>query len=657
MRPATQDIETNRRSRARRKIARQRRRRLVLLALVFVIGAILGWFVFGWLVFPPRHDQAEVNGLNPQAKVEFVALTVESWSVTRDTLAARERLRGLDAGELTTILNELIAARNREGQPEAAARIGEFAASYGLRIAQVVVTATPAPSLTPTLTPLPTETSLAPHFAISTSITGTLRAAVEKWANTRNWNIVPAGEIADVAITVDPGALLLTERVYTVADRFYTLRTGITQSDVRALWQGQSASNGAKTLLVSDETAEALDDVLGKPGASVKRVAPEKLVTQLWSDPAALALVPFDELTPRVIALPLDNQNVLSHDFKLEQYPLVARTWLSGDDKLVQALAQAIHQDVPLTNRDPQKITTVIMTGTTAIGRTSAYKIDLKGDPALPARVVGPVLAAADITHVSNEIPFVDECVPVLNTMTFCSKPSYLATFKLAGVKIVGLTGNHELDYGPQAMLHTLDIYDKEGLKYYGGGRNAQDASKTLFITDHGNKLAFLGANSFGPAYDWATANSPGAQRYDAATVKKEIADARQKADVVFMEHQAEESYEYDPSPNNRLEFHASIDAGADIVTGVQAHHPQGMEFSADGKRLILYGLGNIFFDQMFDEGVRQGIIARHTIYAGRYLQTELLTTMLEDFVQPRWTTPDERVRLLNAVFAASTFK
>ena len=93
-------------------------------------------------------------------------------------------------------------------------------------------------------------------------------------------------------------------------------------------------------------------------------------------------------------------------------------------------------------------------------------------------------------------------------------------------------------------------------------------------------------------------------------------------------------------------------------MTGVQAHQPQAIEFSLErNDKIILYGLGNLFFDQMFSEEVRQGIVVRHTIYAGRLLQTELLTTMLEDSVQPRWMTAAERERLLRAVFKASGFK
>ena len=95
-----------------------------------------------------------------------------------------------------------------------------------------------------------------------------------------------------------------------------------------------------------------------------------------------------------------------------------------------------------------------------------------------------------------------------------------------------------------------------------------------------------------------------------------------------------------------------AYDAGADIVTGVQSHVPQAVEFGEGG--LILYGLGNLFFDQMWSLPTRQGLIARHTVYDGRHLSTQLLTTILEDFAQPRWTTDSERELLLRPVFTAS---
>jgi poly-gamma-glutamate synthesis protein (capsule biosynthesis protein) len=93
-------------------------------------------------------------------------------------------------------------------------------------------------------------------------------------------------------------------------------------------------------------------------------------------------------------------------------------------------------------------------------------------------------------------------------------------------------------------------------------------------------------------------------------------------------------------------------DAGAVIVSGSQAHHPQAIEFYNDS--FIHYGLGNLFFDQMWSLGTRQIMVDRHVIYGGRHISTELLTYMLENWSQPRPTTEAERRQLLGSVFSAS---
>src|SRR5581483_1913578 len=116
----------------------------------------------------------------------------------------------------------------------------------------------------------------------------------------------------------------------------------------------------------------------------------------------------------------------LDRDAKLDSYPLVTRIYISGAPTYVKGFVSAFQKKVALTNRDPQRITKLIMTGVTAISRTSAFKIDESGDPALPARKVADVMKAADITHVSNEVPFTDKCTPVLGTLQLCSKPPYI---------------------------------------------------------------------------------------------------------------------------------------------------------------------------------------------------------------------------------------
>jgi poly-gamma-glutamate synthesis protein (capsule biosynthesis protein) len=122
--------------------------------------------------------------------------------------------------------------------------------------------------------------------------------------------------------------------------------------------------------------------------------------------------------------------------------------------------------------------------------------------------------------------------------------------------------------------------------------------------------------------------------------------------DILIFTFQYLETEEYAPTGQQRVDFRAMVDAGARIVSGSQAHQPQAIEFYKNG--FIHYGLGNLFFDQMYSVAVRQQFADRHIIYRGRHISTELLTFMLEDYSQPRLMSATERRDLLKAVFKAS---
>jgi hypothetical protein len=80
------------------------------------------------------------------------------------------------------------------------------------------------------------------------------------------------------------------------------------------------------------------------------------------------------------------------------------------------------------------------------------------------------------------------------------------------------------------------------------------------------------------------------------------------------------EYYMYAAQPDQQRDFRQLAQAGADIVSGSQAHQPQGMEFLNDS--FIHYGLGNLFFDQYgLCEACRQGLIDQHVFYDGRYIR------------------------------------
>ncbi len=411
---------------------------------------------------------------------------------------------------------------------------------------------------------------------------------------------------------------------------------------------------------VLSDTLPLLTQILGEAGPGVQGYADMTgVIDAVWADEGVLALVPFDELDPRLATLAMDGQNPIenANRFDIDQYPFIATLYAHMDaaNEEQQALADAFLAQIPPTNRDADKLTVLAMTGVTAMVRFSAAQIDRYG-PDWVAEVVGPELAAADITHISNEVPFVPDCETNTNAenFNFCSPPSYMAALEDAGVDIIGLTGNHQNDYGREAALGSLDMYEEAGLPVYGGGRDKEAAFAPLYIEHNGNRLAFLGANSYGPEFAWATDALPGSAKFDLAIMSATIRSIKQKdlADVVLPELQYQESYDTTPLIDQRQDFTALVRAGADIVTGVQSHVPQGVELNGD--KVILYGLGNLYFDQMWSRPTREGMIIKHTFYDGRLIGTQILTTLLYDYAQPRWTSADERESLLERVFEAS---
>jgi poly-gamma-glutamate synthesis protein (capsule biosynthesis protein) len=346
-----------------------------------------------------------------------------------------------------------------------------------------------------------------------------------------------------------------------------------------------------------------------------------------------------------------------ANNFDAAIYPLVATLYAEnlGKTPAEQAAIRARLAELPAGNRDPQRLTVIAMTGVTAMVRLTAEQMDQRGVDWL-AEVVGPELASADITAISNEVPFVPGCETNtdMGNLTFCSKPEYMAALRACGVDIIGLTGNHQNDYGRDDAIISLDIYAEAKLPVYGGGRNKADAFAPLYLEHNGNRLAFLGANSYGPTFAWATDSQPGSAQFDLNIMSATIRNIKEqgRANVVLAELQYQESYEVTPLLDQRNNFNALVRAGADIVTGVQSHVPQAMEFT-NGK-LVLYGLGNLFFDQMWSQSTREGMVVKHTIYNNRHISTQLFTTLLYDYGQPRWATPEERTAILQRVYGAS---
>jgi poly-gamma-glutamate synthesis protein (capsule biosynthesis protein) len=533
-------------------------------------------------------------------------------------------------------------------------------------------TADPPPT-TPALTGKPQATVPAPRrLAQEAGASGAALEAAADALRSAGRSVIRATERPDLRLrsTAAPGATLVHERIYVPVDRFSTLLDGIGMAELGGVWIGRSASPRFSTIYVGLDALSDLAAILGEPGADVKPLPADEVTAAIWADPLSIGIVPFERLSVRVTALRLDGLSAVDNRLDQAQWPLAARGWLSAQTPAGKEALDRLKAHRPASNRDPAKLTVLANTGVTAIARGSAAAIERSGDNAFVARIVGPELAAADITTINNEIPFMEGCKVNTNpdNIIFCSDPSYFEALKYSGVTLVGLTGNHMNDFGTTAFSDTLGFYDRQGIYYYGGGRNATAARAPLVVEHNGNAIGFLGANQYGPEFytsglnkvvsAWAGPDWPGAARFDRSQMIADIKALRPQVDIVVAELQHTEfnaagHYQTAPIPEQMADFRALSDAGADIVVGVQAHTPQAVELRGDN-RIILYGLGNLYFDQVRNWATRPGLVARHAIYDGRLLNTELLVTILDPTMQPRWATAQERTQVLREVYAAS---
>ena len=495
-------------------------------------------------------------------------------------------------------------------------------------------------------------------LALSDPLPPELMDGVLRWATqTPGTRIVTDTQDADIWISPEPDGVLLAERIYVPVSRYGDLVDDVAAADLLSQWMA-SPDSGALGMVADRDAAAGMSLLWGEPQQLEVQPDGHAMAAVLENSRGRYGVLPFDKLIPATKALSVGGLDPTDNQFDATDYPLALRLYVgSTPDAASQAasLQRFIADQGLATNRDPDKLTVLMMTGVTAMARMTALRMEQNGYD-YPAAEIGPVLSAADITHISNEIPFTEDCVVDAseNNLTLCSSPEYLEALRDVGVDIVGLTGNHLNDFGKDASLWSIQFYKDEEIPTYGGGDNLEDSLKPLVVQHNGNRLVFLGANSFGPEVAWAEPDWPGSAPYDEAQMTQAIADARSKlgADIVLVEMQWEESYDTLPIQSQIEGFRALSAAGADIVTGVQSHVPQAVEFTDNGT--ILYGLGNLFFDQMWSDATRQGLIPRHTIYDGRYIATKLQTTVLEDFAQPRWASDGEREIILNRVFTAS---
>lgn len=210
-------------------------------------------------------------------------------------------------------------------------------------------------------------------------------------------------------------------------------------------------------------------------------------------------------------------------------------------------------------------------------------------------------MRSADIMMVNNEFPYSYGGSPTPNkTYTFRADPADVHIMKDMGVDIVSLANNHAYDYGPDALIDTIDTLNDAKLPFVGAGKNIEEARKPAYFHVNGHIISYVSATQIerygNPDTKEATEDSPGVLRtLDPQSFVPTIEEAAANSDftVVYVHWGSESTDLVEQSQRDLAK--AYVDAGADLVIGDHSHCLQGIDY-VDGVP-VFFSLGNYWFN------------------------------------------------------------
>ncbi|GAB4410768.1 MAG: hypothetical protein OHK0053_37580 [Microscillaceae bacterium] len=217
-------------------------------------------------------------------------------------------------------------------------------------------------------------------------------------------------------------------------------------------------------------------------------------------------------------------------------------------------------------------LTKFTLTGVTAITRNMGFAADAEGLGFLTKNLL-PEVKDSDLLHISNEVSFAEGCYykKYDPSFKFCTKKEHFQALVDLGADIVELTGNHNLDYGPEAYRQTFAWYEAQGMRTFGGGLSPAQANQPAILTlKDGKKIGFIGFNELCPVGECAD-QTLGANRYTREKAQKALRALRPQVDWLIATVQFGEVDAYTPSATQSQISRDLIDFGADRS---MAHRP-----------------------------------------------------------------------------------
>jgi poly-gamma-glutamate capsule biosynthesis protein CapA/YwtB (metallophosphatase superfamily) len=280
------------------------------------------------------------------------------------------------------------------------------------------------------------------------------------------------------------------------------------------------------------------------------------------------------------------------------------------------------------------------LAGDTMLGRKVAEAIAERGAESLVADDLVEVTHEADLFVLNLECcisqrgtPWPDPGKPFF----FRAPPAATELLKRLGVDCVTLANNHALDFGPEALLDSLEHLRAAGIHSVGAGADLPAAREPAFLEAGGLRLAVLGCSDH-PA-DYAARDDRPGVAYGLEWLPDAIAGL--DADAVLVTPHWGPNMAPGPIPRVRRSARALRQAGATLIAGHSAHVFHGVENG------VLYDLGDFLDDYAVDPVLRNdlGLLFLVELDPQGPVRVEVVPLKLE-YCRTRLANADEAARI-----------
>jgi poly-gamma-glutamate capsule biosynthesis protein CapA/YwtB (metallophosphatase superfamily) len=246
------------------------------------------------------------------------------------------------------------------------------------------------------------------------------------------------------------------------------------------------------------------------------------------------------------------------------------------------------------------------LAGDTMLGRMIADRLESEPPESLVAPEVVEIAREADLFVLNLECCISARGDPFPGRVFhFRAPPVAAETLTHLGVDCVTLANNHALDFGPDALLDTVQHLSACGIACVGAGADVEAARAPVVLEAGGFRVGVVGVTDHPQEYA-ADADRPGVAFVDLRrrAVPDWLVDTIRKldADAIFVTPHWGPNMTAEPVAHVRAAAKALLRAGATMIAGHSAHAFHGVA------PRVLYDLGDFLDDYAVDAEVRNDL-------------------------------------------------